>query len=404
MLFTDFLRNRSSPKQAKSPVQNFSPLTPSPPATCPLSQSMPLLSKSRTLSDPPDSAEIIKRAEEQYKTATLERRRSTGVPPRDHLTLPVRGPDLTRVPENYDTVPPLKTTYSSNDLVSPQRPPKNRGFSDQVDGGYTCLTQPSPRTPVDNYDIVPPRRPSTTSADYDIVPKPRPISSDVYDIVRPHRPGSQATDDEDLYDIPPSIRNSNGGNYDLVPPPRPVSQNDPSQLYDYVPKHDPEDMYDSLPRRPGSCEDDTYDVPPREVYDTVPPPRPKKSIDTADCYDTLPPAVLDNDIYDIPPTFSERYNQDVNQAPPPRPPKPSGNVQAQDIYDVVPRPQNLVTDNRDSGLYSDDVYDVPPKLNTPDQDNDIYDIPPKPSDSDIYDTLPARSETDDIYDIPPSQG
>lgn len=367
---------------------------------------MPLLSKTRAISDPPDSAEIIKRAEEQYKTATLERRRSTGVPPREHLTLPVRGPDLTRVPECYDTVPPPKPTYSSNDLVSPQRPPKMRDFS-EVDGGYTFLTQPSPRTPVDNYDIVPPRRHSTTSADYDIVPKPRPISSEVYDIVPPHRPGSQATDDQD-YDMPPSIRkNSNGGNYDIVPPPRPVSQNDPSQLYDYVPKHDPEEMYDSLPRRPVSCEDETYDVPPREVYDIVPPPRPTKSIDTTELYDTLPPAVPDNDIYDIPPTFSERYNQNTTQAPPPRPPKPSGNVQAQDMYDVLPRPQNLVpvTENRDSGLYSDDVYDVPPKLNTPDQDGDIYDIPPKQSDTDIYDTLPRRSETDeDIYDIPPSQG
>ncbi|XP_031564971.1 GRB2-associated-binding protein 1-like isoform X2 [Actinia tenebrosa] len=358
----DFLLKKSSPKQTKSHVQTVypSPLTPSPPATCPLSQSMPMLTKCRAVSDPPDSAEIIKRAEEQYKTATLERRRSTGVPSREHLTLPVRGPDLSRVPECYDTVPPPKPTYSSRDLASPQRPPKRRDYS-EVDGGYTSLAQPSPRSPVDSYDIVPPRRRSTCSTDYDIVPKPRPAS--------------QATDDESLYDIPPLLRNSNVSNYDFVPPPRPASENDPSQLYDYVPNHNPEEMYDSLPPRHMNCEDETYDVPPREAYDIVPPPRPTTQlIDTADCYDTLPPAGQDNEIYDTPPAFSARNNQEVSHSPPPRPPKPS-----------------------------DDVYDVPPKLNTPDQESDIYDIPPKPSDSDIYDILPSRSETDDIYDVPPTQ-
>ncbi|KAK3741545.1 hypothetical protein QZH41_002929 [Actinostola sp. cb2023] len=294
------------------------------------------------------------------------------------MTLPLRSPDLSQVPECYDPVPPIK--------------------SHDIDGGYPFLSQTPGRTP----GHTPGRTPEDQGKWFISQPlsTPRPMSQEVYDMVPPcPRPVSQ--NDDDVYDIPPAFRTpEQGGNYDVVPPPRPVSQ---SGLYDYVPRYNrnsynPEETYDMVPCRPNS-QGDIYDVPPStDNYDVVPPPRPTKNLNNSDYYDTLPPPMASEDF---------QHENNTLLQPPARPPKLSTVTQAKDHYDIVPppssrlsKPEELGTENRDSGSYSDEIYDVPPTK--PSAANDeIYDTPPRPSDV-VYDELPWHREGDECYDTPPA--
>lgn len=367
-MVSDFLRNRSEtkPKDIINRVEPStlpSPMTPSPPPVCPLSPpkspstSELICKSSRSQSDPPDADDVIRRAERQYIESRLRRKSSEigGTSPGfPSMTLPLKVPPLSQLPECYDIVPPPNS-------------------ESEVDGGYDSLKPPpacgmrveenNRQQPQQNYDIV-----------------PRPLSA------------VSKTSDDNTYDIPPT-RNTERGNYDVVPAPRPASQNDP---YDYVPRHDhqnynPEETYDTLPIR-HSREISNFDVNNGDVYDVVPPPRSRKS--DYDYYDTLPP-----------PNRASEDDILPNIPVPARPPKPSNVALAKDHYDTVPAPskksmKGLELENRDSGSYSDDICDVPPKQSN---ENDIYDIPPRSSDVDVYDELPRRTCDEDVYDIPPTQ-
>jgi len=346
-------------------------MTPSPPPVCPLSlpkSSSPHLTRkpNRSLSDPPDSEELIRRAERQY-LESRERRRSTELghqsPGFSSMTLPLPSPHLSKVPE-HSTSPPFH----------------------EVDGGYDLL-KPGEFTEIGPSNRLQPQ------ANYSTLPRQRPVSAELYDVVPSHR---LSRNSDDLYDTPPppTRGSEQTANYDVVPPPRPASSD-----YNTVPNrnsYSPEQTYDFVPnRRSGN-----YDTEDGDVYDMVPPPRPKDS--DSPYYDTLPPPQKTDDFYDVPPNMSV--------APPSRPPKSSHVLPAKDHYDIVPAPgsrlakqESLEIENRDSGSYSDEIYDVPPAKQTVVNDDDIYDVPPRMNNADVYDELPQRDGyREDLYDIPPA--
>lgn len=217
------------------------------------------------------------------------------------------------------------------------------------------------------------------------------------------------------YDVPPSPRSR--GTYDNLPSPQKVHRgHEIQENYDNVPL--PRPLQDRLASPSSPKAKSPHHLSPRqEDYDAVPAPRPVSQASTGnrssqEVYDFVPPprptssCSETQEIYDVPPAVRTPENEN---------------------YDIVPpaRGRSSYSDARDGG----DVYDVPPALRTPEKENyDIvpparptssynnaqnYDVPPvfgKAQEQENYDVVPpprmkSYNESQDgrkFYNVPPA--
>ena len=327
--------------------------------------------------------------------------------------------------ENYDIVPPARQMSSFRDVQD------GGGFSDaHAQEDYDVVPLPRPMSHAqENYDVVPLPRPTPYSdspggqsfknnssygraqekENYDFVPQPRPVSS-----------CSNTDDGTGLYDFPPGGRESEQGNYDVLPPMGRQRYLDPEKMenYDVVPRPTSQEIYDVVPpARPKRTGSESGSTPgnqsasdPRltdafqsdwqagaEAYHWVPAPCQTSK----DPYDTLPntnrPVSADSGLNaSFSSICSLKSDGQDDKYDAPLPPVPNEKRDSGSLSDETPD-----YDDQDN----EGIYDKPPNL--PFRDS-IYDVPPKLGDSvlpthsdDIYDVPPTAS--DDIYDVPPQQ-
>lgn len=172
----------------------------------------------------------------------------------------------------------------------------------------------------------------------------------------------------------------------------------PVNFHGVLPRRDmatmrnPTETYDVLPS-PRSVSHETYDILPS-------PHRVTSNQETEDNYDDVPiPRPLDHSPSPSSPRVKSigrllsPTQDDYDAVPLPRPVSQGSNRSSQDVYDMVPppRPTSSCSDTQEE----QGVYDVPPLIRTPENEN--YDVVPPPRPRSSVDERDGQS----CYDVPP---
>lgn len=151
---------------------------------------------------------------------------------------------------------------------------------------------------------------------------------------------------------------------------RDLSFHNPSESYDVLPSPRSRDTYDNLP----SPQRIQRDQETQENYDNVPLPRPLQ--------DRLasPSSPITKSKHHLSPR-----QDDYDAVPVPRPVSQASSRSSQEVYDFVPPPRPT-----SSCSETQDLYDVPPAVRTPENEN--------------YDIVPPARRTPSSSDVPPGFG